>query len=869
MFGWPKRPQSDFSSELRSHIELEAERLRAGGFSGEEARLRARKAFGNVLQAEERFYESNRLVFVESIARDLRDAFRGLRRAPAFTALALAALAVGIGACTAVFSLVDRLLFRGLPYPRAERLVSVGITGPIDTNEFMIGRTYFDWKLRPSPFASLTSMLPAGQCDLGDRDPVRIHCIFVEANFLRTLGIRPQLGRDFVKEDDLPNAPRLALISYGLWQSRFAGAARVLGQTIRLDDRPARIAGVLPRTFEMPQLGEADILVPEQLDEAAQRRAGTGAFLRCFARLKDGITLDQARAEMQPLFRSAVNDAPPMLRNEIHLALRSLRDRQIHDVRLASWTLLGLVGALLLISCGNVANLLLARAATRRRELAMRAALGASRARLIQRSVVESLVLALFGGMAGSALAYLMVRILIAVSPDAIVRLNQAAIDGRALAFTLFASLAAAMLFGVTPALEPPRAASLLGWHSIGAQRGGIRRALVAFQVAVSLILLTGATLFARSLAKLESQPLGLSPERVITASFVLGVHRYGQPAAQDALYRELESRLAGIPGVRGFALSDSVPPAGGMHARPFSNLRIAGHPPVSSEGGLVAFRYVTPDYFGALRIRITAGRAFVQADRLASQPPLILSASLARKLFPNENPVGQQIALGAEVNGRPLYSPVVGVAADVKNDGLTSAPAPEYYCLRTWNSEQLGRSAVAILRTSLAPETVVRVIRRELAALDPTLPVRIETLRERVRELTGRPRFVTVLVGLFAGFGLLLAAVGLYGVMSFLVGQRTREIGVRMALGAAPGQIASLMLLFAARWTAVGALAGLAGALLVTRLFRGLLFDVSPEDPASFAIAIAALLAAASLAAWFPSARAARVDPAVSLRED
>jgi putative ABC transport system permease protein len=870
MFGRRKRSQQDFSAELHGHIALEADRLRAEGWSEEEVLARARKAFGNVLQSQERFFESTRVLWLDNCRQDMRDAMRGWRRYPAFAAVLIATLALGIGACTAVFSMVDRLLFRSLPYPRASQLVSVGINGPIDANEFMIGHTYADWRHKPTPFESLTSMLPAAQCNFGNQNPVRIHCIAVEYNFLRTLGIAPLLGRDFSREDDLPNAPRVGLISYGLWEARFGGRAEALGQTVQLDDQPVRIAGILPRAFEMPQMGEADILILEQLDETVLRRVATGAFLRCFARLRDGLTIEQARDAMRPLFDEAIHDAPPELRKEIHPALRSLRDRQTQSVRSASWMLLGVVLALLLISCSNAANLLLARAVTRRRQMAMRTALGAGKFRLMQTSLIESLLFALCGGAAGCLLAFFMLRILTALSPGAMLRLNQAAIDGRALLFTLFASAFASVLFGLLPALEAPRAESLLAWHSIGNRGFTTRHLLVTFQIAMSLVLLAGATLFSRSLAKLESQPLGMDPERVVTAAFVLGSHRYQAPVAQASFYRQLESRLsAAMPGIAAVALSDSLPPAGEMHSRPFSTLRIAGRPPVAREGGIVSYRDVTPAYFEALRIHIAAGRVFNESDRNAVAAPLILSASLAQKLFRNENPIGQQMAVGEDVDGHPQWAPVVGVAADVKNDGLAGAPTPEYYRVRTWNSGQLGRSAVAVFRTSLPRDGMSRWLRHEFAAIDQTLPVKIEFMDERVSGLANQSRFITLVVAMFAAFGLLLAAVGLYGVLSFLVGQQTREIGVRMALGATPLNVAVLTLRVAARWTAVGALLGLAGALLLGRLLRGLLFGVSPQDPLAFTGALAALLITAGLAVVLPTARAAKVDPAICLRHD
>ncbi|HEX4230059.1 MAG TPA: ABC transporter permease [Bryobacteraceae bacterium] len=807
--------------------------------------------------------------WLAAIWQDGRYAFRSLRRTPLFAGLVVLTLAISIGASTAVFSMVDRLLFRALPYPRADRLVSVGITGPIDTNEFMIGRTYFNWRRRSTPFVSLTSMLPAEECDLGEQNPIRIHCIYVEANFLSTLGISPLIGRNFTEDDDRPNAPRVALISNGLWQARFAGNPNALQKTLLIEDQPTRVIGVLPATFEMPQLGEADVLMTEQLDQTAQLRDETGAFLRCFARLKDDITLEQAREQMQPLYVSSLADVPPMLRGEVHFMMRSLRDRQIHDARLASWLLLGTVFALLLIACSNVANLMLLRGNQRGRELAMRAALGAGRMRLMQLSLSESLFLGLAGGTSGVLLAWGLLKLLIKISPNAFLRLNQAGIDLRVLVFAFITSLLAVVLFGAAAALRRPQPEELAGWHVIGLGRGRLRQALVAFQVAISLVLLTGSSLFARSLLKLESQQLGMEAERVITVSFVLDSHRYRQAAAQNAFYRALETRLASIPGVTSSGISDTVPPGGGMHGRPFSNMRIAGRPPLPEQGGIVAFRYVSPGYFDTLRIRLIAGRGFREEDRNSTQTPIILSASLARKLFGRENPIGHQLALSGFDGAHTVWSPIVGVARDVKNSGLAPDAEPEYYRLRTWKSDNLGRSAVAILRTSLPLQTMSRMIRGEFASLDPRMPISIQTLATRINDLTERPRFVMVLLGSFAGFGLLLTAVGLYGVVSFLVAQQTREIGVRMAMGASPSHIASHVLAFALRWTAIGVCGGLAASIFLTRLIHGLLFEVSPQDPTAFIAASMLLLFAALLAAGLPTMRAAHVDPAVCLRHE
>jgi len=804
--------------------------------------------------------------WLEVFLSDLRFAARSLWRSPGFAAIAILTLAIGTGASTAVFSVVDLLLFRSLPYPGADRLVSVGFSGPIDTNEFNVSNSYLDWRQKQTAFQSLTSMYAGGPCDFGGNPPLRINCERVEDNFLSTLGVVPLVGRDFRPEDDRPGAPRVALLSYSFWRARFGGEARALEATIEIDGSPARVIGVLPATFEMPQLSEADVLLPEQMDRRAVRANNSTIFLRTFARLRDGIDIAGARQRMLPLFEESVRkDVPPALRKEVHLVVRSLRDRQIHDSRTASWLLFGAVIALLALACANVANLLLARAAARRGELAMRAALGAGRGRLLGQMLTETLLLSLCGGVAGCALAALLLRIFIAISPEGLIRLNQARLDGRVLLFAFGASALAAGLTGVLPAWERLRLDALAGWRTVGTGRTWSRQALVAAQLALSLVLLSGASLLAHSLWNLETQPLGFQPERVVAASFTLNRQRYGSAPRQDGFYTELERQLAAMPGVSAFALSDTMPPGGGVHSRPFSNIRIAGHPPLPEQGGMVAFRYVTPGYFRGLGIRILAGRDFTQSERAATDTPVILSATLAHRMFGSENPVGQQIDL--EDQGRWL--PIVGVVADVKNSGLEAPADPEYYRLRTYNSPGLGRDAVVLVKTSLDPAIAARWLRQQIAAVDPGIPVKVTTMPQRLRDLNVRQRFVAALVALFAGFGLLLAAIGLYGLLSFLVAQRTREIGVRMALGATPGRIAGMMERQAAIWTLSGAAVGLLVSVALGRLARGALFQVSPYDPWSLCTAIGVLALVAAVAAWWPAHRASTVDPAVSLRQE
>jgi predicted permease len=854
----------DLDDELRFHLAMREEKMKAGGLDPEEARYASRRRFGNRASLEEDCREMWTFVWLEDLWQDVRHTFRGMRKSPGFTAIVLATLALGIGASTAVFSVVDPLLFRRLPYPKDNQLVSVGYLGPVDNNEFNVVSSYFDWE--QGPFKSLTAMRPGVGCDamIGD-EPRRIDCYAVAANFLRTFGISPVLGRDFDPDDDRPHAPTVGLLSYGFWQSAFGGDAKALGKTLIVDDDPVRIIGVLPKEFEMPQLGEIDVMLPARLDASLPRSANSSSFLRTFARLPDGMSIQQAHDRLLPMFNaSADKDVPKELRSEVRLVVRSLRERQIHEVKLSSWMLLGCVLALLLAACANIANLMLARAVARHQELAMRAALGAGRGRLMRQTLTESLIFGLLGGAAGCGAAWALLRLCISLAPGGMLRLEHARIDLRVLLFALAGSLGAALLFGMAPALEPSRAEALAGWHATGKARTLFRKALVSAQVAISLVLLAGASLLLRSLWKLQSQPLGFQPEHVITASFTMPPRRYQHPEARVSFFDEIEARLKRIPGGGFFALSDSIPPRGSM-GRPYSNLRIAGHSPVAQDGGMVEFRWVSPAYFPALGIQIIAGRAFTERERASGESPLILSATLARRLFGNESPLGQQLDLTA--NGR--WCTVVGVAADIKNNGLTEPSDPEYYRLRMHNSQEMGMSGVAIFRTGLDADTLARWVRKEFSAIEPSMPVTVEPMGQRVDRFRERPRFVATLVGLFAGLGLLLAAVGLYGVLSFLVARQTREIGVRMAIGARPVDIALQIQKYAGLWTGIGVAAGLAGSFALARTIRGLLFEVSPGDPVSLLVSAAVLLVTAALAAWIPSSRAARIDPVIALRNE
>jgi len=839
---------------------------------------------------------------------EIRFAARGMRRNPAFASTAILILAVGMGATTAIFSVVDRLLFRGLPYADAERLVALGIRHPLLDGEFLVANDYLYLRerMRPdeTPFTAVTSWTGVADCDLTEERPQRLACAQVESSFLPTFGIRPVVGRNFTREDDLPNAPTVTLISYGLWQSRFAGDPRALGRTMIVDGVTAQVVGVLPRDFELPTLQRADMLVPQALRILHYTPGETGRPLRVFGRLKPGVTTERARAMLQPYFRYALEFMTPQQRKQAVVSLASVRDFQIHDVKLASWVLFGATLAILLIVCANVANLLLARFAARQKEFAMRLALGAGRMRLAGQTLAESLLLCVSGAAAGCGLAWAMLATLRALAPAGIPRIAQAALDGRVLLFASAATLVCGFVLGLAPVLSSLKMETLAGWRTAG-QRHGMRSALAAAQIAVSLVLLSDAGLLLESLWRITQIAPGVDTEQVLTADITVGAPRYPNPVLRQQFFDDLTARLRANPLVLAVAVSDTVPPSGFMHNHPFSGLHVEGRPPMETgTGGVVWRRTVSPGYFKALGIPIVHGRGFREDDLASKQNVMVISATLAKRLFPGEDPLGRIIRIP---NLRWVPGAVVGVAADADNSDAPGQSEPEYYLLRKplgpppssvdastvaralsgsttrGNDALLGGDAsliaralhaydgeaYVIVRSSARPDAVAQCIREAAASLDSTVPVTVATMRQRVRAVSARPRFDAFLLALFAGVGVLLSAFGLYGLVGYLVVRRTQEIGVRMALGATPRKIAGLVLSDGLRWTAAGVVMGLAGAALTARSLAGILFGVHPENLAIFALAAALLTATAIAATLAPALRAARIDPLEALRRE
>jgi predicted permease len=868
LFFLRKKPE-ELDEELRFHLGQATEARIAAGIAPEEARRQALVEFGGVERTREQCHQQRPGWWLGTVRQDVRYALRGFRRNPVFTVAVIATLAVGIGATTAVFSVVDRILFRPLPYAHGDRLVSVGLGQPLERQEFTLGGFFFEWRDNQKPFQSMTYEMGYGDCNLTENQPVHLHCISVAQNFVPTMGIPLQLGRNFTAEEDLPNGPRVAMITDGLWLRRFNRSPAVVNEQISIDGHLTRIVGVLPRDFEMPRLQPTDILQPAQVDIAAQHtvNSGIGYPMWAFARLNPGITVAQAKAAMQPLYLHTQQWIPPELRKEFQLQIRSLRDRQMYDAYAAAWVLFGAVLVVLLIACANVASLFSARGAARQRELAVRSALGASRGRLVRQTLTEAFLLALAGAAAGCVFAEILLRVFIAIAPTGVPLLASARLDPRIVFFTVLVSLICAALFGIVPALEKPRAIALAARQTRSGAHARIRRLLVATQISLSVVLLSGASLLVRSFWNLEQQNLGMQTHNVITVHVPLSWERY--PSGFLDFYLRTEAALRRLPGVAAVGMTDSLPPIGGQGMR-YPELRVVGRTPTPAGlGGTVGVRHVTPDYFRAFQIPIVNGPGFTDAERNSKDHFMILSRELAARMFPGEDPIGKQVEVAVF---NPYLAPgpistVVGVAANVKNAGLTGDDSPELYQLATNQPDTWSLHHFFVLDSSLPVSVVAPLIRSRIAQLDPTAPVEISTMTQTVSQLADRPRFETALLGFFAFCGLLMAAIGLYGVISFVATQRTQEIGIRMALGATRLDILRLIAGEGVRLILLGGLLGLGAALATAQLIKSLLFNVPPRDPLTYAAVTLLLAVVALIATLIPARAAMKVEPVVALR--
>jgi len=870
-----RRIGDELDAELEGHLAEHIDEGVRSGLGEAEARRQALLRIGGVEQVRQAYRDRATLPWLESLVRDVRYALRGFRRNPVFAITAILTLALGIGATTAVFSVVDRILFRPLPYAHDDRLVSVGLAQPLQQQEFTLGFFYYEWRDNQKPFQDFTFERGVSECNLTESNPLHLECGAVAQNFLPTLGVALEAGRNFLPEEDVPNGPRSVIISDGLWLTRFNRDPGALSKSIAIDDQYYRIVGVLPRNFEMPRLQAVDVLMPAQMDMAAQHtlNAGIGLPMWAFARLKPGVSIAQAEAQMEPLFQHTQQWIPPEIRKGFYLQVRSLRDLQMQNAYLAAKLLLGAVLAVLLIVCANVAGLLSARRATRSRELAVRSALGASHVRLVLQGLAESFVLAAVGTLLGCPLSVALLRIFVLIAPTGIPFLSDARIDVRVILVSLFVAFFIALIAGVASVFEKTNAGDLVSRAGSSVEHARLRNILVAFQIAVSVVLLAGATLLVRSFRNLQAENLGIETRDVLALNIPVTSQRY--PTSQQSLdfFLRAERALRNTPGVTRVAISDSIPPDGNSwhHEIGYSEIFADGKQAAANgTGGKVIYRTVTPDYFRILQIPIVAGHDFTEEDRTAASNPMIMSQMLAARLFPGEDPVGKHVQFGTF---QPYFSldkqvfTVIGVAANAKNGGLAGEDVPEYYELLNDRRQSWGTHAIVLLQTALPISTIAPWVRARIAQIDPGVPVEITPLSQTVSGLADRPRFETALLTFFALTGLVMAIIGLYGVVAFIATQRTQEIGIRMALGATRADVMRLILREGFRLIAIGGMVGLAAALALSRVLGSVLFGVSPYDPISFGAVTVLLALVALIAILIPARSAMKTDPMAALR--
>ncbi len=810
---------------------------------------------------------------MSTLIQDLRYALRQLRRSPGFTVAALFTLALGIGATTAIFSVVNGVLLQPLPFSQANRLVTVWLNNPRQGFEKDITSypNFSDWRRQSRSFQQVVGVLTRDVNLTGEGAPEEVREALVTEGFFAMLGVEPALGRGLRDEEHQTGRDRIVVLSHELWQRRFGGDPAVLGKTVRLNRNAHTVVGVMPRGVRFPQ--QAELWTPLAASPAfAEVRESRGAlWLPVFGRLADGVSLAKAQAEMSAIARNLEKEYPA--NREMGILLEPLEETLLGEVRPALLVLLGAVGFVLLIACANVGNLLLARGAARRRELSVRAALGAGGARLRRQLLTESLLLGLGGGGAGLLLAHAGVRALLRASPENLPRVEAVNVDATVLLFTLATALLAGLLVGLAPALHAARVApgAVLREGGRGAAGGRLlgrlRPALVAGQFALALVLLVGAGLLIRSFDRLQRVDLGYEPRNVLSFRLSLPPQKYDGEDRVRAFYDELLPLLEALPGVES---ADAVSSFFLGRLPQSSNITVEGRPepPVALKMLPVAYDAVTPGFFRTLRIPLLQGRSIEALDGSDATRVAVVNETFVRRFLPDERPLGRRFLFGDSAQGEdPPWITIVGVVADARRSGVDREAHPSAYLpMAQYSSPQMN----VMVRTLTDPLGLVEPVRAAVAAVDPEQPLAdVRTLEQAVSRSVADRRFVMLLLGLFAGVALSLAAVGIYAVMAYVVGHRAREIGIRVALGARRQDVGRLVIGEGMKVVGFGLLLGLGGALVLTRLLRGLLYQTSPLDPMTLLLGAAVLSSVALVANWLPASRAARMNPLQALRNE
>ena len=862
--------------ELAQHAEDRYQELLADGVAEAEA---TRVVFAELID-NERFTrelrrveppvaKEPRILFLHTLTQDIRYGIRTLRKQPAFTSVVVLTLALGIGVNTAIFSVVNAVLLRPLPFPHSDQLVTVTMANTrLGEDDMSLSvADFLDWRAQNQVFQDLAAYSDNWFSLTGNREPQRLKGVWVTAGFFSTLGGTPLIGRTFSPGEDAADREPLVVLSQNTWQRSFGSDPQIVGKVITLNGRSRTVVGVMPRSFTFPDAdkhslpGDVDLWILHPLSPPTRRGP---YYLRAIARLKPNATLQQAQSDLNSIAVRISHDNP-LTNADTTFVSRSLKDAIVGDVGRTLFVLFGGVAFVLLIASLNVANLSLSRAAGRGSEIAIRTALGAGRRRIMRQLLTESLLLAGIGAAAGVLVAWWGVNLLRTIGPNYLPRLHELSIDGRVLAFTAIISIVSGLLFGLVPAWQASRIDYLRTSPQAGT--GGpswrrTRKLLVVAEVALSIVLLAGAGLMLNSFLRLKGVSPGFAPERILTTEISLPSIRYEKPAQINTFYEQLIARVRDLPGVEAAGIGMSLPPNLLAISDTFT---VEGAPPGKSDPSAPVV-FVSSGYFEALGIPLLAGRNFAETDRADKPPVVIINETFARRYFPHESPVGKRMKTGGAERPDNPWMEIVGVVGDVIYGGLDEPAEPayyEHYQQTPWTETYI------VLRSSSDPRSLATSLRQAVWSLDKDLPLaNVNTMEDLLSESVARPRFRTFVFLVLGTLAILLAVTGIYGVISYLVSQRTREIGIRVALGAQRQTVVNLIIRQGMSLALLGAVIGLIAAFALTRWMKGLLYGVAATDPLTFASITILLLLISLAACWIPARRAAKVDPLVALRD-
>lgn len=867
-----RRMEREMDEEMRFHLEARAADLVRQGVPAHEAKRQAKLEFGGMETAKGQCRDAVGVSFVETLMQDLRHGVRAMWRAPMFTITAVVVLALGIGANTAIFSVVDAVLLRPLAYRDSGQLVTILMDGE---NPVSVAN-YIDWRDQNHSFTAMGAAdFWSPNLTSDDAPPEHIAGLKVTQNTFPMLGIEPMLGRLFAEGEDQEGAEREVILSYRLWQRRFSSDPNVLGKPIVLDGNAYVVVGVMPPGFQFAPFWatHAEIWSPNAFGARIHDRGGNS--LRIFARLKDGVSLAQARSEMAAITGRLEQQYPATNRNVV---VTPLKEKVVGGMETPMLVLLGAVAFVLLITCANVAHMLLARAATRQKEVAVRAALGARRGRLLRQFLTESLMLGSLGGALGLVLAVIGTKALLAMSPANIPRVQTVSIDLHAALFLLAVTILTSVGFGLVPALQAS-SVNVNDTLKEGARgssesfrRSRLRSLLVVSEFALALMLLIGAGLMIRSFSALQAVDAGFNPHNVSSMMVSVAGSKEEDAGRREIFYRQLIERVRSLPGVESAGAINHLPLAGDSWGWPFV---IEGRPkprPGETPGGV--YRMVTPGYFQTMRLPLLRGRDVTETDNATAPGVVIINERAAQEYWPGEDPIGKRISFDEDKANPRTWLTIVGITKNAKQEDWVAAPFPEVYLAAFQNKEFLSSPKpyfayiTLVARTGGDPAAMASAMKEAVWSFDRSLTIsQVVTMDGVVAEATAEPRFEMMLLSIFAGVALVLASVGIYGVISYSASRRTHEIGVRMSLGATRGQVLLLVARHGMYLALAGSMTGIAGALLLSRVMAKLLYGVRPTDPTTFAAVAAGLAVVAMLACYLPARRAMRVDPVAALR--